>query len=64
MDKENVEKNRFTPEELGLKKVVVEGHRYIDVTPFWIDSRESRRIQNMLEGEVPNPKGFKRKELK
>ena len=30
---------RFTPEELGLERIVINGHRYIDVTPLWIDPK-------------------------
>lgn len=60
MNKKNVK--TFTVEELGLKRVVAEGHRYIDITPFWIDSKESIRLWNMLEGEPPHPEKFIKRE--
>lgn len=60
MNKKNVK--TFTLEELGLKRIVAEGHRYIDITPFWIDSKESVRIRNMLKGEPSRPEGFIKKE--
>lgn len=59
MDKEHIK--TFTPEELGLKRTTVEGRNYIDITPFWIDSVESRRIQDMLQGEASCPEDVTRK---
>lgn len=59
MEKGNVK--TFTPEELGLKRVVAEGRSYIDITPFWIDSKESIRIHNMIE-ESLHPAEDRRKE--
>lgn len=53
---------RFTPEELGLERIVAGGRIYIDVTPLWIDSDESRRIQNILYGEPPSPEDIIMKE--
>lgn len=55
----NKEDNRnttysYTPEELGLKKIIADGHRYIDVTPLWIDSKESRRIQDIIQAGSPH----------
>ena len=63
MNKENKENIKtFTTEELGLKRLVAEGCSYIDITPFWIDSKESRRIQKIIEGESPHPEDLIRKE--
>lgn len=53
---------RFTPEELGLERIVVGGRTYIDVTPLWIDSDESQRIQNIIYGEPPSPEDIIMKE--
>lgn len=64
MDKEDNKKKtrRFTPEELGLKRIVANGRKYIDVTPLWIDSKESQKIQNIIYGEPPSPEDCIRKE--
>lgn len=62
MEKEHV--RAFTPEELGLKRITAEGRKYIDITPFWIDSTESRRIHEMLQGEASCPENITRKEDK
>ena len=46
---------RFTPEQLGLERIVVNGKRYIDVTPLWIDSKKSvevyKRAAELIEEE-------------
>ncbi len=62
MEKEHIKV--FTPEELGLKRITAEGRNYIDITPFWIDSVESRRIQDMLQTEASCPENITRKEDK
>lgn len=59
MEKEHTK--TFTPEELGLKRITAEGRSYIDITPFWIDSVESRRIQDMLQKEASCPEDVTRK---
>lgn len=55
MNKENNQIYRFTPEELGLERIVIGGRRYIDVTPLWIDSKKSREIQSMLKDDSSQP---------
>lgn len=62
MEKEHTK--TFTPEELGLRRITAEGRNYIDITPFWIDSVESKRIHDVLQGEAPRPEGVTRKEDK
>lgn len=42
----------FNHQELGLKEVIYHGKRYIDVTPFWIDSKERTRIENYMEDKI------------
>ena len=59
MEKEHTK--TFTPEELGLKRITAEGRSYIDITAFWIDSVESRRIQDMLQKEASCPEDVTRK---
>lgn len=49
MSKEKEKYYRFTPEELGLERLVLHGRRYIDVTPLWIDSQKSREIQAFIK---------------
>lgn len=46
MNNENRKKRRvtFTPEELGLERLTINGKKYIDVTPLWIDSKKSQKI--------------------
>lgn len=53
----------YTPEELGLERLVVNGKRYIDVTPFWLDCRQSREIDEKVNGAKPKPGDFVRREL-
>lgn len=38
----------YSPEELGLEHIVADGHTYLDVTPFWIDSRQSQHIKQIV----------------
>lgn len=42
----------FTPEELGLERITVNGKRYIDVTPLWIDSKKSQEVQKKIEEKM------------
>ena len=42
----------FTPEELGLEWITVNGKRYIDVTPLWIDSKKSQEVQKKIEEKM------------
>lgn len=49
----NKRRTTFTPEELGLEKITVNGKRYLDVTPLWIDSKTSQKIWKIIEGERP-----------
>lgn len=44
----------FTPEELGLERVRINGKSYIDVTPLWIDSKKSIEIQKIIEQKRSN----------
>lgn len=60
MNKEDNKVCKFTPEELGLEKITVGGHRYIDVTPFWIDSKKSREIQSILKDASLHPEECKK----
>ncbi|MCM1158339.1 MAG: hypothetical protein NC300_05790 [Bacteroidales bacterium] len=39
----------YTPEELGLERLTIEGHSYIDMTPFWLDSRKSDEVRKRIE---------------
>ncbi len=55
MGKEKEKYYRFTPEELGLERLVVHGRRYIDVTPLWIDSQKSREIQAFIKERSFDP---------
>lgn len=71
MDKENKSEIRinaysFTPEELGLERLVIDGHRYIDVTPLWIDSKKSREVYAIIEAKMAasNPENVERKKRK
>lgn len=41
----------YSPEELGLERITVNGHTYLDVTPFWIDSKQSQRIQQIIASD-------------
>ena len=52
----------FTPEELGLKRITVDGRTYLDVTPFWIDSKESQRIQKYIEEHSQIPENYEKEE--
>lgn len=56
MNNDNTRKRRrtFTPEELGLERIVVDGKRYIDVTPLWIDSKKSQEVQKIIEMKQAN----------
>lgn len=38
-----------THQELGLQEYIYGGKKYIDVTPFWIDSGETKRIKKYME---------------
>lgn len=49
MGREKEKYYRFTPEELGLERLVIHGRHYIDVTPLWIDSPKSRDIQALIK---------------
>ncbi len=42
----------FTPEELGLERITVNGKRYIDVTPLWIDSKKSQEVQKIIQEKM------------
>lgn len=55
MGKEKEKYYRFTPEELGLERLVVHRRRYIDVTPLWIDSQKSREIQAFIKERSFDP---------
>ncbi|MGN0438060.1 MAG: hypothetical protein ACI4F4_06000 [Lachnospiraceae bacterium] len=44
----------FTHQELGLQEYMYRGKKYIDVTPFWIDSKETKLIQNYMQNIVNN----------
>ncbi|MGN0494958.1 MAG: hypothetical protein ACI4GW_01900 [Lachnospiraceae bacterium] len=39
----------FSHQELGLKEYMYQGKKYIDVTPFWIDSKETQRIKKHVD---------------
>mgnify|MGYP004502007649 CR=1 FL=1 len=39
----------FTHQELGLKEVFYKGKKYVDITPFYIDSKESVRIKKYMD---------------
>ncbi len=39
----------LTHQELNLKEYYFQGKKYIDVTPFWIDSKETYRIKQLFE---------------
>ncbi len=54
----------YTPEELGIKRVVINGKRYLDVTPFWLDSKQSQLIDEKLHGARPKPNDFSKREMK
>lgn len=51
----------YTPEELGLERIIVNGKRYIDVTPFWLDSTQSRVLDEKIHGAKPKPGDFERR---
>ena len=53
MNNEKKRRRRFTPEELGLERITVNGKRYIDVTPLWIDSKKSQEVWKIINGENP-----------
>lgn len=48
-----VEGKSYSPEELGLKRIVADGHVYLDVTPFWIDSKQSQHIKEIVASGQP-----------
>lgn len=39
----------FTHQELGLKEVNYKGKKYVDITPFYIDSKDSARIRKYMD---------------
>lgn len=39
----------YTHQELGLKEVNYKGKKYVDITPFYIDSKESARIRKYMD---------------
>lgn len=43
-----VGKQSYTPEELGLEYIMVNGRRYLDVTPLWIDSNRAQEIKSRM----------------
>lgn len=48
-EKRNKRRVTFTPEELGLERITINGKRYIDVTPLWIDCKQAQEIQKIIE---------------
>ncbi len=50
----------YTPEELGLERLTINGKKYLDVTPFWLDCEKARCIERQIHGERPRPEDFRR----
>lgn len=40
---------RFSPEEIGLERLIIDGHCYIDVTPLYLDSKKSLEVYERIE---------------
>lgn len=40
--------NYYSQEELGLKNITIQGKTYVDVTPFWIDCKQSQKIKEYI----------------
>lgn len=59
MDKGKERNYSFTPEELGLERLVIDGQHYIDVTPLWIDSGKAREIQKLIKERACYPENKK-----
>lgn len=55
-------RTKFTPEELGLERITVNGKRYIDVTPLWIDSKKSQEVWKIINNELPCANDSERRE--
>lgn len=51
----------YSPEELGLERIVVDGHIYVDVTPFWIDSGQAQHIKELIASGRPDTADCDRK---
>ncbi len=51
----------YSPEELGLKRIVADGHVYLDVTPFWIDSRQAQHVKEIIASGQPETADCDRK---
>lgn len=56
-----IEGELYSPEELGLERIVADGHTYLDVTPFWIDSGQAQHIRQIVINRQPGKSGSNRK---